>query len=413
MNLVTHLAATSATVADGVTATSTRSTYRHQQPRGQKWCLIEGEGGFSLIEIAVVLAIAAAIGLVMWRVLPALQGARDQDNATGNLVQAQQALEGFILRENRLPCPAVDLGGVEDCVATNVVGYLPFKTMGLSASSALRYSAYRNPSASPRLDADLTAAGKLRYEAELPPSNDILPPPTPLLPQSNGLAFCVGVKNAINAAGGTAFLNADGLPMAYVIVHAGLNRQFDAPYDTVSSFNLSNAAGTNTNDDRLLNSGLSELFGRLNCPDRLSHANGAARSAFAAYEIDRSAALYAAYRTFVVRVAISDVAFATASLAIAVVDIGLAIAGAAVGIAMGIISNGLSVIITAVNVSLNFDLAVVSFVLATAALVNAGIALTSAQNQETAANDFRIITRAQVSAAYTAAQDAVKKGILP
>jgi hypothetical protein len=93
----------------------------------------------------------------------------ERQRVTTEQVDAQQqsrdALVGFLHANYRLPCPAADTLGVEDCsAATRQVGFLPWRTLDLPrpAAGGLRYGVHRAPSAAGAatapLDQDLTVA---------------------------------------------------------------------------------------------------------------------------------------------------------------------------------------------------------------------------------------------------------------
>ncbi|WP_163143903.1 type II secretion system protein, partial [Arhodomonas sp. KWT] len=65
--------------------------------------------GFSLIELAVVLVVLGTIAVAAWRLVPlALEAGTGGDRAASRLAGLQSAVEGFVLRRHRLPCPDSD-----------------------------------------------------------------------------------------------------------------------------------------------------------------------------------------------------------------------------------------------------------------------------------------------------------------
>jgi prepilin-type N-terminal cleavage/methylation domain-containing protein len=359
--------------------------------------------GFSLIELTVVLAIAAVIGLAIWKLLPLMRGTANVDTPRIALQEAQTAIEGFILRENRLPCPASSPNGVEDCTGNVQVGTLPYSTLGLSAGVALRYGVYRNAAAFVKNDADLAQA-KQRY---LPTS------PINIIGAINGLDFCVGLKNAI-ASPNVLAASAGGVSIAYGLAHAGANGNFEgANADVNPSFELTSNAQTSDYDDKVIIAGHSELFGRLNCPQRLGNANGAARSLYAAFDNNLNAALYAEYREFVVQVREKNLLFAISTLAIASADFAIAGAGAATSIALAAATVGIGAG-TVIGAGGAVAAATAAEIAAAAGVVSAGIALDKAKNQRDAANANKLnLTEPTLARATTAAIAAVKQGLLP
>ena len=106
-------------------------------------------GGFSLVEMAIVLAI---VTLLMAGLLPTLSGQIEQGRRTETrklLDEIQQALVGYTIINGRLPCPTnpatqnnpadTNNYGVSDpagCLNPTAEGYLPWKTLGVSETDA-------------------------------------------------------------------------------------------------------------------------------------------------------------------------------------------------------------------------------------------------------------------------------------
>jgi hypothetical protein len=364
--------------------------------------------GFSLIELAVVLAVSAAIGLAIWKFLPTLRGTASGDPAGAALIEAQQALDGFVVTKNRLPCPAaIGSAGDEDCTIATGVGLLPYRTLGLvgnaEAMQQIRYGVYRQPNAiTPTNDADL-AASVVRYFPYLPGASPAV--------ASNGLDFCVGVGKALVFASPTA-LRAGNMPAAYALAHPGQNRVFDGANAAATGFTLAAQPQTESFDDRVITAGLPELFGRLNCPERLGLVNGAARSAFAAYDIDRVAGEYLKYCNFGVLAAISDVAFATLGVAMAVTNLTLVVVGGIVGLALDISTSSVSIAATVPLFVANSALAVIATGGAATSLGLASAGLTGAISQQSAAQDYKVVTTDNASAALTQAIALRRKGLV-
>ncbi len=99
----------------------------------------KGTAGFSLVEMAIVLAI---IALLMAGLLPTLSSQIEQQRTAETrkqLDEIQQALIGYAITYGRLPCPAADTSnGVEDPSDGSGVcshlydGFLPAATLGIS-----------------------------------------------------------------------------------------------------------------------------------------------------------------------------------------------------------------------------------------------------------------------------------------
>jgi prepilin-type N-terminal cleavage/methylation domain-containing protein len=92
-------------------------------------------GGFSLVELAIVMAIIAVLlGTVLTGAASFLQRSRFADAET-DLRRTKEAILGFAFsnNNNRLPCPDTDGDGLEDACGGGVaVGALPTRDLGLS-----------------------------------------------------------------------------------------------------------------------------------------------------------------------------------------------------------------------------------------------------------------------------------------
>jgi prepilin-type N-terminal cleavage/methylation domain-containing protein len=105
--------------------------------------------GFTLTELAVVVAILALIlgGVVL--TLAAMTNAREVEQTQQQLSQAREALVGFFLRNGRFPCPAVPAvpgagAGVESpagggTCANPYNGFLPAATLGIGPTDPQGY----------------------------------------------------------------------------------------------------------------------------------------------------------------------------------------------------------------------------------------------------------------------------------
>lgn len=92
--------------------------------------------GFTLIEMAMVLVI---IGLLLGGILGPLSTQMDikrYKETSKLLTEVSDALTGFAIVNQRLPCPDETGDGIEDLSACNVEGDLPWVTLGLGQSDA-------------------------------------------------------------------------------------------------------------------------------------------------------------------------------------------------------------------------------------------------------------------------------------
>jgi prepilin-type N-terminal cleavage/methylation domain-containing protein len=94
--------------------------------------------GFTLIELAVVIAI---VGLLLGAVLSPLAtqlSVRKNRDAERVLRDAREALMGYAVSQGRLPCPDTDRDGLEDAPCNDdagdnyVVGFVPWQTLDVN-----------------------------------------------------------------------------------------------------------------------------------------------------------------------------------------------------------------------------------------------------------------------------------------
>jgi prepilin-type N-terminal cleavage/methylation domain-containing protein len=111
-------------------------------------------GGFTLVELAVVIAIVALLLGAILTPLATQHQARKSKETERSLRDIKEALIGFAMSNNgRLPCPDTDGDGLENTAApvppepancTNVEGILPWQTLGvMPADSWGRFYRYR------------------------------------------------------------------------------------------------------------------------------------------------------------------------------------------------------------------------------------------------------------------------------
>lgn len=89
--------------------------------------------GFSLVEIAIVLVI---VGLLIGGLLVPLSAQiekKDRDETRRTLNEIREAIEGFAMANNRLPCPDTDGDGQENrgATCTQAEGDVPWQDLGV------------------------------------------------------------------------------------------------------------------------------------------------------------------------------------------------------------------------------------------------------------------------------------------
>ncbi len=343
------------------------------------------QAGFSLLELSVSLAVSGAMGVTAWQLLVVNRNASVGQSVPLQLTQASAAVDGFSLKNFRLPCPAIGGDGRESC-ASSSTGLLPWRDLGLPQAYALmRYGVYRTATV------DLSKSVN-RQAPALPPgfsANNI-----------NGLDMCVGLRTAAQLSAAVNALtvgSSSGVFVAYALAHPGNDLQFQGI--NMTGFEMPKRAMALDYDDQVMAVGLTELSGRFNCPARLGAANNAARAAYAAYDINRNARLFVDFRNFAVEVASTNTAIAAAGVATAA--LGLAIAGADMTTAVSIAANSVGI---GAAVVIPSSLALVG---AAAALVAADAGLVSAIASEVIANQKAQATaQIQIDAAVAMAVSA-------
>jgi type II secretory pathway pseudopilin PulG len=360
--------------------------------------------GFSLIELGIGLGSTAVVGLLLWGALPRSQQARDQAQAVQMLAQAQAAMLGFTVQHARMPCPARDDSGREDCAGGAVLGRLPWRDLGLTRSEAvLNYG----------VGASTLLQASTAFVPNLPPAPVGAPASTyDPLTLSNGLDLCQGLRQMVATGAGAQMA---GVPYAWALAHPGRNGHFDGA--NVGSFALPGSAQTVTPeyDDAVQVESPAEFSARLACPQRLAQAQVAARSAYVSYDLWRNTDVFSQFRSFAHDVRQTDVTYAAVNLSLAVMDIVNAVATgatalaitAAVGGGSGAAAADIAALVVATGVAVGAA-GGAGYVLATDILAEI-----KAKNQKVAAASEVVRAAAEYVQGYTDAIAVDQKGLRP
>lgn len=250
-----------------------------------------GQRGFSFVELAVSLLV---LGLLVMGAVAYWRSATQQRVAATEvevLTRVRQAMLGFAHANFRLPCPATDDTGNENCSAAspaNQVGRLPWRTLQLPDASVagFKYGVYRDPNTNAALDADL-AISRDRLPA-LVAVGTLPVASTVYFGQRNLSDFCQALKridestlagsrvSVRSAASGTGTVT----PVAYAVAAPGLldsdgdGDKFDGENhkasNTYTVFDASNRPADSAYDDRVLATSFVSLYSQLDCGAALS-----------------------------------------------------------------------------------------------------------------------------------------------
>lgn len=347
--------------------------------------------GYTLIELSIALVVLGIVIVLIWRFVGFNAQYALSNGQRAILRSADEAVTGFVLSNNRLPCPDTNGDGREDCGAGAAVGKLPFISIGMSEADAgrIRYGVYRNASGTPVNDADLAVAiDRMPMLATIG---------TPMAgydlfgAHRNGIDLCAGLRNGANSASNVNLLHvtttAQNINVAYALAISG-------PTDADQAGNLldgSNAAAgvafeapsrvTDGNyDDRVVAVGFDRLMGRIGCNGVLAAATHAHANAATMAEITHQAMLdYKIQLDLIKELADANVAAAAAAVAIAATGVSTGAAEIAEGLAESLLTLGAASEVEA--------LAIAGEVAAAAGVVSAGLEVAPAAVADQSAID--------------------------
>ncbi|MCR6685649.1 type II secretion system protein [Pseudoxanthomonas sp.] len=231
--------------------------------------------GLTLIELAVTLAILGIAAIVLVRWMATRQSEDALQYRHDILSRADDALLAYASVHARLPCPASDEKGMEDCGGP-AHGHLPWRTIGLPDAHAarVRYGVLQRPDSNARLDADLTQALDRAHPLRVIASVGM----PSALGAINGLDFChalrVGqrlpfssdaVHTSSASAPGTATRN-----VAYALAAADPDDPVTLQNGAGPGFASPRRAPTAEYRDEVRAVGLDELWTRLRCGDSVA-----------------------------------------------------------------------------------------------------------------------------------------------
>jgi len=272
------------------------------------------QAGWSLVELAVSLAIAALLTGVLFALLPLGRQVAAGDRQQRELAQAEEALLGYGLAQYRLPFADSDNDGRADDGATR--GWLPVKDLGLPARLRIRYE----------VDAGLAATPARLFVPYLPAAEM-----SRLSAAPNGLDLCIRLFERQRLAPG---LGALGVPAAYALQAPDDSGNAMLDVASASDIALPGSEAAAMQPALTVAAGAGELASRMACPQLLARAQGAAQAAMAAYSISQATTFNHDFRTFDVKIAQLVQAQSQAALAFAGVGLALGLFDQIMGVVL-------------------------------------------------------------------------------
>ncbi|MBF0152244.1 MAG: type II secretion system protein [Magnetococcales bacterium] len=209
-------------------------------------------GGFSLIELSIVMVIVGLLLSIGFSLMPNYLQSAKYSAARAQMKEIQNAIEGFAIANNRLPCPDIDSDGLENkTVSTNTIcdafgntagsrydtADLPYRTLGLASNRdpwgrTIKYAVYMRTSGDTgdlattagtinrtNFCTKLTTALTNSQTANANPSTDIHV--ARISSTTNNDTYITNANSTCST--GTTVGTMEGTVMAYILASSGIN----------------------------------------------------------------------------------------------------------------------------------------------------------------------------------------------
>ena len=379
--------------------------------------------GFTILEMALSLF---AIGFLMSAVPRLLsQGSATMAAAPGSqpLEAAELALKAFVLKNNRLPCPAASgVSGTEDC--SKGEGYVPWTLLGLARPAtntdghALAYAVLRNASGSNDLAAPVLTSNYTPTYLNTPDdagsrtygdaATYTATPATASSDQKNGLDFCAKLRAQAALSALWALSNDSSLlsvlsvrdwktpytaqtNAAWVLVDPGSSDPAFNGYNNPASSRAFESPGrplAPDYDDKVVVGTLTQMFSELRCPSLLASVSAAAREADFANDNWRVRKYLLDFRNYELDVRKQKKTQADNFKLLAIFDISLTVALGALdlGIALAGPAGAIEIAVSVVNAVASISMSAYNYTQADASVTDAGNEVTEGTARVTAAS---------------------------